>query len=407
MQVASGEVNSTTCGAPDALPLELVRRAVSSATVAFGFMVRDGESYLARNLGAILSLGANFSAFRVFYVENDSTDTTRSILRDFEACFPGRLQGRMLDKASAAFSRHLCAGTVEQTNCAARTSLLSRLRQQVLEMALAWPAWTAYVALDLDFINFSQEAYLHSFALAARRNASAFFAKSVFKNARGHVGLYDHAALSFDPRWVVGQAGRQRCHSHGRPVPAHTPQVCHGLNALKRGCLVPVRSAFGGFGTYFAGPLRRSSAAYVHGGKNEHMDFNEAIAAWAEAADARAQLPAAPHAYLDGAFKPEYGWGGNEFWVAFCAHARTRAHRREARAAAPPALRPSAPLAATEEKWARTSAQPIHDHCVNRRWRHNETNATWVHPLWKMGERQRTKWRSAEAGRRREDAGSS
>ena len=62
---------------------------------------------------------------------------------------------------------------------------------------------------------------------AVRLNASAIFAKSVFKNARGHTGLYDHAALEFSPLWVGGGAappsrpGRRGglCHVHGGPFP--------------------------------------------------------------------------------------------------------------------------------------------------------------------------------------------
>jgi hypothetical protein len=83
---------------------------------------------------------------------------------------------------------------------------------------------------------------------------------------------------------------------------SNKPHVCDGMAAVKRGCVVAVRSAFGGFGTYFAAPLRRSKAAYLNaagagGGANEHIELNVAIAALEEPR---------PSLFLDPGFAPQY-----------------------------------------------------------------------------------------------------
>ena len=373
---AARGLNASTCTVADLRP-DAVTRTVARATVAFGFLVRDGESYLARNLGAIMNLGKRFAAYRVFYLENDSKDATRSILRQMEKMHPGRLVGRMVDNAAAGPSRALCDSTqlrARKSNCAARISLLSRLRQQVLEAALAWDGdgarggWTAYVAIDLDFISFDAEAYLRSFAMGMARKAAAVFAKSVCRNGHGHEVLYDHAALEFDQSWLTSAPrGKQfTFYRAGRTVPASVCYVCNGLTAVRRGCHVPVRSAFGGFGTYFGAPLRRAQAVYVAGSNNEHRGFNEAIA----------QLHAdEPQLFLDGSFAPRYRWGGNDFWDIFCAQARERRLRGRP-------IGDDATDSKKEETWARWSAQLIRDNCINRRWPRNETNASWVHPRW-------------------------
>ena len=226
-------------------------------------------------------------------------------------------------------------------------------------MALKWPRWTAFVALDLDFVQFSADDYAHSFALGVALNASAIFAKSVFKNFRGHTGVYDQTALTFDTRWLKRSVQRaSRCRYRD-------PGMCNGMEAMKRGCLVPVRSAFGGFGTYFSGALRQLPMAYTRGGANEHHALNEAIAS----------LRSEPHLYVDPSFSPEYGWGGDEYWTSFCSQVRERRSRVKHASAAVAG-------ADADDFWARRIAQQVHDHCL-RRWPPGTVNASWVHPSWR------------------------
>jgi hypothetical protein len=73
-------------GPPVAGPLE---RALASC-----FLVRDGEAYLRRNVLALQdALAASVDQLRFFYVENDSSDSTRQILDDLASRMPRRFKG--------------------------------------------------------------------------------------------------------------------------------------------------------------------------------------------------------------------------------------------------------------------------------------------------------------------------
>jgi len=67
---------------------------------AFTFIVRDGEAYLERSLLALLAAGSAFAEYRVFFLENDSVDGTRSILRRYIELYPRRIAGEMLSNVS-------------------------------------------------------------------------------------------------------------------------------------------------------------------------------------------------------------------------------------------------------------------------------------------------------------------
>ena len=161
-------------GVQHALPMP--RGDASSALpkiAAFTFLVRDAADFLEANARAVSSIGrTHFREHRLFYVENDSADGTRAILRRLERELP--LSGVMLN-VSAERSTALCPPTPEQMNCAARRALLARLRERALELALAWPAWDVLVSVDLDFKRVSADDFVRTVALGARLGAAAVF----------------------------------------------------------------------------------------------------------------------------------------------------------------------------------------------------------------------------------------
>ena len=110
---------------------------ISTARVVAAALVRDAASYLERNVLAILDLGRSFAAFRLVYVENDSADGTRDILRRMMARYPGIVSGEMLDNEALslpnATSYELCPPRQSRRNCKERISLLATLRQRALE----------------------------------------------------------------------------------------------------------------------------------------------------------------------------------------------------------------------------------------------------------------------------------
>ena len=259
------------------LASEEAERVAAASRVAFTFLVRDGERYLSRNLKALFELGRTFREFRIFYVENDSKDSTRSVLRAFSERDHGVMTGKLLNNLSA-HSYSLCPREeLGQINCRNRTSLLANLRQRVLSMALQWPAWDAVTMIDIDFACFSASEYMRTFALGLHLNASAVFSNSMYPNKQGHLMPYDRSSIY--PSFL-------RLHLPSKRV--------FGPSALPRPhaqqCLVRVTSAFGGFGTYFAKPLRAALAGSgrrcglrppTYKGEEqvpEHVTFNRRLA---------------------------------------------------------------------------------------------------------------------------------
>ena len=199
---------------------------------------------------ALADLGGAFADWRLFYVENDSTDDTRRLLASFARRFPGRIFGESLDGFSPSPSAFLCPPRFKAMNCLERTALLAVLRQRLLGLVLSasWPALgvgagggggggageTAHarglpssdvmLMLDVDFVSFSKPNYLRAFASASRHRAAGFFASSVYKDKWGGLQPYDSSAVvprrhenstATCERWqsnmrVQVSAGRQR-----------------------------------------------------------------------------------------------------------------------------------------------------------------------------------------------------
>ena len=139
-----------------------------------------------------------------------------------------------------------------------RTTFLARLRNIALELALAqWLTFDALLMLDADVVAYSPLNYVQAFATAHLLNASAFFGLSVYRNVYGHLVPYDRSSVR--PSWPRRSWDR----------------------VLKRGPfgVVAVKSAFGGFGTYWRRSLVASGARYTAStnGVPEHVAFNVAL----------------------------------------------------------------------------------------------------------------------------------
>ena len=284
-------------GVGEAVATEIAR----SHRVVFTFLVRDGEGYLRRNLQALARLARHFREARLFFVENDSTDGTRRILKEHMASGAAPLMRGLMLNVSLGRSTSLCPPALARMNCAARVRLLGYLRQRALDLALAsWAGWDALVSVDMDFVRFDARDYLQIFARGVMWNASAVFGLSQFRtHVRRDLFPYDVSAL--------------------------LPETARKL--AMRGCLVAVESAFSGFGTYFAAPLRAARPAYLplpgteagsllqgQQGRaapaatehaTEHERFNRALFAWG--------APRSRPLLVDPRFRPEYEWGEAEF----------------------------------------------------------------------------------------------
>lgn len=265
------------------LPEDEVKLVVSGIGVVFAVLVRDGEMFVERNMRLLESIGRRFSSFRVVYVENDSRDSTRSILSSLSTSF---LVGRTLDRVARRSSRGLCPSTrnkrdVKARNCRNRTRFLGHLRQQALELAIrvrVTAPWEYLVALDLDFLAFPALDFLHAIALAVKRNATAVMGNSRYRDSGA---LY----VGYDTAGVV------------RPAIAKV--------AVRRGCSASVMSAFGGVAIYSAAAVLGGGASYerdtLEADDNEHLAFHRGIYAHSK----RTGSPI----YVESRLRPIYYWG--------------------------------------------------------------------------------------------------
>ena len=275
----------------------------SRHSVAFAFLIKDGEQYLERNLRTLMEVGATFRSFRIVFVENDSTDGTRALLRSAMERHPRVVSGAMLDGVSAASSLGLCQ--FGKINCLERVRLLVRLRQRALRLALGWRACDAVVMLDFDFVEMMPLQLVRAYAAGTLANASAVFARSVYTTRHGWLATYDLSAVQ-----LPGQIAGRRHKKDYKQTLHEQRQLMHSQ------CLVEVQSAFGGVGIYWADALRSAGAQYRQASwidGPEHVQFNLLLYRhFGAGAPRRQRRPM----YLDTRFTPMYKWADDELhWL--------------------------------------------------------------------------------------------
>ena len=234
-------------------PVDEVERLMRSLGLAVGFMLRDAESYLQRNLEVVMALGEAFARYWLFFVENDSVDGTKGIMRRYMRRYPTLLRGDMFDGLTPKESTGLCRKG--ERNCFQRIRLMAGLRQRVLDMALAQEGWDVFLMLDIDFIQFIPADYLQMVSLGWRLNAAAIFGQSHYRNAKKICWPYDRNA--WRPIWQRNAMNE---------IPATVAiQECMGV----------VQSGHGGFSTLFASALRESGARYASYSSRRGWQLNE------------------------------------------------------------------------------------------------------------------------------------
>lgn len=217
--------------------------------MAFAFIVKDGEEYLATNVARIQDIGQRFASYRIFFVENDSNDNTRGVLGALMRADP-RVEGTFLKLADARPALGMCPRGY--LVCPARLQRLAFLRNAVLDLARArrfdgdW-----LVMLDADFVHMPDPQPLFG-RMLARPELSAAFGMSHFRAREGgRMRAYDLLAV--------------------RP-PSVVPALILAYTRWHA-----VDSAFSGFGVY-----RWSAIRNLRYNANttvcEHLEFNAQLA---------------------------------------------------------------------------------------------------------------------------------
>ena len=208
--------------------------------IAFCFIVKDGEEYLQKNIEKIMKFADSHSLkYNFFYAENDSTDSTIRILKKYN--FKG--EHLLLD---GKHSTDLCDKT--DINCRERTRRLAYLRNTVLNMAKGWESCEYICMLDMDFIDFNENELYKMF--------------NIIKNNPNINGIFGMSVTEYGFFYDIGAV---------RPFGKI-------IDIMSKDKLVPVESAFSGFGIYRMKVLRDENLEYnTQTNEIEHIDFNKKI----------------------------------------------------------------------------------------------------------------------------------
>lgn len=137
-----------------------------SSHIAVCIILRDEAESIRRNMPELLGfLRAYFCGYKLFIVENDSTDDTRPLLHSLQSQ-DRNVHCKLLDLKQKHSVQH-CHGT--EKNCTSRGQLLADLRNTCMQWALSsYEACDYVLVLDIDYMHIWFPGVLHSLGLADR-----------------------------------------------------------------------------------------------------------------------------------------------------------------------------------------------------------------------------------------------
>jgi len=216
--------------------------------VAFCFIVKDGDTYLEKNLDRLIELGnLYFDEFKIFYAENDSKDNTINILNKYKNKYKNIFGEHLV--LDGKHSTELCDNS--EFNCKKRTRRLAYLRNIILNMAKQWKECDYMIMLDLDFVDFDKNEFYNMFNIIDdNKNINGIFGMSVTKDNTNC--LYDIGAITPSNNILIIRNDETK--------------------------LIKVTSAFSGFGIYRMKKLIDNNIEYnIKTNEIEHIDFNRNI----------------------------------------------------------------------------------------------------------------------------------
>jgi hypothetical protein len=225
---------------------------ITKKKVVLCFMVRNGDKYIRKNLEKINNfLKINFDVNHILYIENDSSDKTRSILKNLEQKMP--LTGKMLD-LNNEMSTQMCKNSNEY-NCNTRTQFLGKLRQKLVDIVKTdFYNYDYMMMCDLDFVHFDFNELKNMIQISEYNNYDAIFGMSLkYDKNNNHYKTYDTGAIT--------PSSHRRIYTH---------------SFKKRQTVTNVSSAFSGFGIYSIKQIIKKNANYdIKSKQIEHVNFNK------------------------------------------------------------------------------------------------------------------------------------
>ena len=227
--------------------------------VAIGFMVRNGESYLEKNLNKVINfMNNNFGKnnFDIHYFENDSTDKTIEILNKFKK------ENNNFFGENRVFKNKMSSDMCLLKNCKNRFQFLAGIRQKLLDFIITknneyknseQKTYDYYLLIDLDFKDFNEEELKNMFNTIIKNDYDGIFAMSkvCFFNSKIDCKVYDNGVV--------------------RPAPLIPTMI-----KIKKNKIEKIDSGFGGFGIYSMSSISKYNAKYnLECTEIEHIDFNK------------------------------------------------------------------------------------------------------------------------------------
>jgi len=138
------------------------RLAAAQSSIAVCAILRDESDSIKKNFPGLLSfIRHSFKSYRMYIVENDSTDDTRPLLQQMQLSDPN-IKCQMLD-LDQKHSLQQCNQGLK--NCSKRGQLLAYLRNKCMRWAMNDFAECEYVlVLDIDYEHIWFDGILHSIA---------------------------------------------------------------------------------------------------------------------------------------------------------------------------------------------------------------------------------------------------
>jgi len=227
--------------------------------VAIGFMVRNAESYLEKNINKLINfMNNNFGKnnFDIHYFENDSNDKTIDILDKFKN------ENNNFFGENHIFKNKMSSDMCLLKNCKNRFQFLAGIRQKLLDSIIIknneygnseQKTYDYYLLNDLDFQDFNEEELKNMFNTIIKNNYDGIFAMSkvCFFGSKKDCRVYDNGVV--------------------RPAP-----LIVSMLKIKKNKIEKIDSGFGGFGIYSMPSIRKYNAKYnLECDDIEHIDFNK------------------------------------------------------------------------------------------------------------------------------------
>lgn len=237
---------------PYSRAVEAGAEIAARSRVVFCGMARQIGEMLPVTIARLEEIGSRFSAWSAVVVENDSTDSTKDVLRDWQR----RSDGRVLADCRDLGREHLHG--FEN----ARVERYAEYRNRYLDLArLTYGDADFVVAVDLDaWGGYSSDGVMHSVYELSRNDQAGCMASTSLYRARTDSGELTWAHYDIWALRMYGAGVRfERWQPLWLPPPGAAP--------------IPVVSAFGALATYRAEAFFNARYRSLHG-DIEHVGFH-------------------------------------------------------------------------------------------------------------------------------------